>query len=194
MTDSTSLANLSAEIAPHVAGPDDIRLRVRELGELLTGTEGRLQEIAGRGFWARTFANNSRDIALAVNDVVKMQQYTVALVLASLNIHANNLGTLEVMREELAALHGGLGHTAKTAHAQAENIVMVRSTIGQMVAVVDRQMTTARQAREQQERIADETREITAGVQRTANIALVVAVIAVLVALLVAIRVVGGAG
>ena len=195
MNESTALTALSTELAPQVTSPDAIQQRIRDVGGLLTGTEARLAEISARGFWKRAFANNSKDLALAIGDVVQIQQFTVALVLAALDVHAGNLAVIEAMRQELDTLHGGLGRAANTSSSQAEGLLHVRSTIGHMVAVVDRQLATARRARADQERLerlASTAESGTAWARRLALSSLFLALISLLVALYVAYRIEGG--
>jgi hypothetical protein len=165
------------ELAPHLATEDGIRKQVRELGALMTNTQARLDEIANRGFFDRVFANTGKDLALAMSDVVRMQQYTVALVLAALELHAHNIDALNVMRGELDALSGGLGHAARSQKENASGLLQVRETVGHMVHVIERQMVVAKNTRTVQQQLADEARAITAGVRWRANASLAIALL-----------------
>jgi hypothetical protein len=170
MNDLTLLPT-SSQLAPQLATPDQLQQQIRELGELLTATDGKLNEIANRGFWRRTFSNNTRDLALAMRDIVKLQQYTVALVMAGLEIHANNLAMLHVMRLELEALHAGLGKSSGAHHAHAEGLVHVRNTIGHLVGVI----------RQHADRVEEvhHIREAADGARSRANLAAALALVAV---------------
>lgn len=155
-----------------LASAEGIQGRVRTIGELLTSTEARLREIASRGFFSRVFANTGRDLALAMNDVLQLQQYTVAIVLCALELHAHNVEMLEVMRAELDRLHGGLGQAARHNEGQAEGLVQVRATVGHMLLVLERQIVSARSTRAAQEDMTEEARNLTEASTRRANISL----------------------
>lgn len=144
----TQLTVLRDELAPNVLTAEGLRSHVGELAVLFDSTSARLDEIANRGFFGRMFSNTTRDLALAVSDVVKLQQYTVALVLAALELHAHNADMLDVLRDELGKVHGGLGTAASRDKEHAEGILTIRRTVGHMVAVVERQAAQARRVRD----------------------------------------------
>lgn len=152
----TQLTIMRDKLAPNVLTADGLRANVRELCGLFDSTSARLDEIANRGFFGRVFSNTSRDLALAVSDVVKLQQYTVALVLAALELHADNADMLDILRDELDAVHGGLGHAVSRDREHAEGILAIRRTVGHMVAVVERQAGQARRVRDLRAELASE--------------------------------------
>ncbi len=137
----------TAELAPQISTRKGLQFQIRELGELATATDAKLGEIANRGFWMRLFSNNTRDLALAMRDIVQLNQYTIALVMAGLEIHAGNLAMLYTLCDELDSLNASLGRNAIVSTGQAEGLVQLRATIGNLSAVVSRHADALRDAR-----------------------------------------------
>ncbi|MDP3277122.1 MAG: hypothetical protein Q8Q09_18160 [Deltaproteobacteria bacterium] len=129
---------------------DGVRTAFRDLSSLVLSTEVRLRKIAERGFVGRMLANNTRDLAEAMLDVVKMQSWTVQLVRIALTANANNLAMTMVIHSELQTLSSALGVAVLSQSGQADQLSQVQGTVEQMLFLTEQQWL-ANEERERQE-------------------------------------------
>ncbi|MEZ4405298.1 MAG: hypothetical protein R3A52_02225 [Polyangiales bacterium] len=119
---------------------EEVRTAFRDLSSLVCSTQDRLGEIAHRGFFGRMFANNTRDLALAMQDVVKMQAVTVQLVRVALAANARSLAMTQMIHSELEAFRQTVGGAIETQSGQADRLLQVQGTVDQMLLLAEQQM------------------------------------------------------
>jgi hypothetical protein len=119
---------------------EEVRTAFRDLSTLVLSTQDRLGEIAERGFFGRMFANNTRDLALAMQDVVKMQAVTVQLVRVALAANARSLTMTQMVHAELESFRQTVSGAVVTQSGQADRLLQVQGTVDQMLLLAEQQM------------------------------------------------------
>jgi hypothetical protein len=140
---ATSIVRTSQALAVDVEQPAVLRTRIRELETLVRDAEGTLKELESRGVWDRLWSNNTADLARAMSAVVKIQQYTVGLFMAALQIHGRNFEILALMREEIHRLRENVGGVSAQVGNQAEAQFAMLAALEQVALSVEQQVSLA---------------------------------------------------
>lgn len=149
---ATSMVQRAAIVlAPQVCQEDALRKSIREIESLVRDADGALAELESRGWWDRLWANNTRDVARAMANVVKIQRYTLALFVAALQIHGRNMQILGVIREELSRLSTNIESVSAEVGDQAEVQLGILATLEQIALSLDHQLSMAQLEQQMQQ-------------------------------------------
>ena len=142
--DGHYLTAIGAEAVNIADDPLAIREQLDCFAELVVTTQESLDEIANRGFLERLFSNNTRDLALAMNDIVTIQQMTLAFVIALVQVNHLNLQMLEIIRDELDDVRQEVGLFGTDLDGHQAQLLAFQSTLGQAMLSVEQQIQRVR--------------------------------------------------
>lgn len=132
------------EVANIAGSRSAIQTRFQTIVDLIVKTSNEIEEIKNRGFFDRVFRNNIRDLAVAMQNVVQIQQQTLAFVTALIELHAKNVRMLEFLRTQVYETREQLLQLISDSRNTSLTLTTFTDTLASLVDVVDTKIKQAR--------------------------------------------------
>lgn len=107
------------------------------IGREIVETANEIQAIKDRGFFERATSNNTRDLAVAMQHIVRIQQHTLAFVTALIELHNRNIQMLEFLREQVDETRQQVSLCQTADDEQNETLESFGDTMDDLIDVID---------------------------------------------------------